>query len=45
MIDETLDVKEVIYSAEKISVMHDDEMVSTVPPSGLSGELQTDLCF
>ncbi|XP_062407746.1 amyloid-like protein 2 isoform X2 [Sardina pilchardus] len=31
VIDETLDVKEVIYSAEKISVMHDDEMESFRP--------------
>ncbi|XP_019902317.2 amyloid-like protein 2 isoform X5 [Esox lucius] len=26
VVDETLDVKEVIYSAERVSVMHDDEM-------------------
>ncbi|KAG7269787.1 hypothetical protein CRUP_033833, partial [Coryphaenoides rupestris] len=26
VIDETLDVKEVIYSAERVSVMHDDEL-------------------
>ncbi|XP_048121563.1 amyloid-like protein 2 isoform X5 [Alosa alosa] len=31
VIDETLDVKEVIYSAEKISVMHDDEMETFRP--------------
>ncbi|KAJ7990145.1 hypothetical protein DPEC_G00297290 [Dallia pectoralis] len=26
VVDETLDVKEVIYSAERVSIMHDDEM-------------------
>ena len=40
MIDESLDVKEVIYSAERVSVMHADDLVSTAPSSGLSGELQ-----
>lgn len=38
MIDESLDVKEVVYSAERVSVIHDDELVSTVAPStGLWG--------
>lgn len=41
MIDESLDVKEVVYSAERVSVMHDDELVSiAAPPTGLSGLLQ-----
>lgn len=40
MIDESLDVKEVVYSAERVSVIHDDELVSTAALStGLSGEL------
>ena len=40
MIDESLDVKEVVYSAERVSVMHDDELVSiAVPSTGLFGEL------
>uniref|UniRef100_A0A4W5JKE6 E2 domain-containing protein n=1 Tax=Hucho hucho TaxID=62062 RepID=A0A4W5JKE6_9TELE len=30
VVDETLDVKEVIYSAERVSVMHGDELVSTL---------------
>lgn len=33
MIDESLDVKEVVYSAERVSVIHDDELVSTGAPS------------
>lgn len=40
MIDESLDVKEMVYSAERVSVLHDAELVSTaVPPTGLFGEL------
>lgn len=40
MIDETLDVKEVVYSAERNSFVHDDDLVSTAATStGLSGEL------
>lgn len=40
MIDESLDVKEVVYSAEIVGVKHDDELVSIVAPStGLSGDL------
>ncbi|XP_029923546.1 amyloid beta precursor like protein 2 isoform X4 [Myripristis murdjan] len=31
VIDESLDVKEVIYSAERVSVMHDDELESYGP--------------
>ncbi|KAJ3590979.1 hypothetical protein NHX12_008927 [Muraenolepis orangiensis] len=31
VIDESLDVKEVIYSAERVSVMHDDELESYRP--------------
>ncbi|XP_068173071.1 amyloid beta precursor like protein 2 isoform X2 [Antennarius striatus] len=31
VIDESLDVKEVVYSAERVSVMHDDEMESYRP--------------
>ncbi|KAL0972691.1 hypothetical protein UPYG_G00193540 [Umbra pygmaea] len=31
VVDETLDVKEVIYSAERVSVMHDDDMESYRP--------------
>ncbi|XP_039986872.1 amyloid-like protein 2 isoform X3 [Xiphias gladius] len=31
MIDESLDVKEVVYSAERVSVMHDDELESYRP--------------
>lgn len=40
MIDESLDVKEVVYSAERVSFVHDDDLVSIAAPStGLSGEL------
>ncbi|PWA32506.1 hypothetical protein CCH79_00019409 [Gambusia affinis] len=42
VIDESLDVNEVVYSAERVSVMHGDELVSTAAPSSEhSGELQT----
>lgn len=38
MIDESLDVKEVIYSAERVSVLHGDEPVSIATLStGYSG--------
>lgn len=38
VIDESLDVKEVVYSAERVSVMHDDELVSIAPPQGSLGD-------